>query len=400
MKEKHQHPENATDQGHEAIFDASEPVGSFLKRTRLSQHKTIEDVAGITRIHASTLKHIEEGVLEKLPAEVFVRGFIKLYAQHLGLDPDEAISTYIHQTAGGTHLPKDKINAREILSSETLAESPFLPGLRSLFIIAILVLLTLLAYWGYSAYKVKTKTMGDSTPAFSNSSSFSAPTTDTEREMQLRPGDSAPGGSFSADTSPYGAGEKTAEEPLPKAGSRQAAADPAGPEVSATVSGTAQLLQAATDGTPGTDAGKEKAFTSPSPDRDRLEAKAVATEASPLGTGAELSVEEIIASETTPPESPPLTISPEKQKKDLSSIQYTLEAKFDEVTWLRIEIDDQRPREYTFGPGDRETWQAQKSMRLFVGNGGGVSLTMNGENLGPIGPSGRPVKLSFPKETP
>jgi hypothetical protein len=141
---------------------------------------------------------------------------------------------------------------------------------------------------------------------------------------------------------------------------------------------------------------KEKTSSS-TPYRERFEPRAAGLDASTSGTGAELSVEEIIAAETTPPETPTLMISAEKQKKDLSTIQYTLEAKFDEITWLRIEIDNQRPREYTFGPGDQESWQAQKSMQLFVGNGGGVSLTMNGEDLGPIGPSGRPVKLSFPK---
>jgi len=399
MKEKHQHPENYTDQGHEVTFDSNEPVGSFLKRTRLSQHKTIEDVAGITRIHSSTLKYIEEGVMDKLPAEVFVRGFIKLYARHLGLDPDETISTYIQQNAGGPHLSKDKINAREILSSETLAESPFLPGLRTLFILAILVLLGLLAYWGYSAYKIKTKTTGGYAPAFSNSSSPSAPPIEAERELGLSPGDSATdqADDSSADyTSPSSAGEKTAEGTSLNAGSQQAAASSAGPGVSATVPGRENLLPSATDGSLRSDAVKEKTSSS-TPYRERFEPRAAGLDASTSGTGAELSVEEIIAAETTPPETPTLMISAEKQKKDLSTIQYTLEAKFDEITWLRIEIDNQRPREYTFGPGDQESWQAQKSMQLFVGNGGGVSLTMNGEDLGPIGPSGRPVKLSFPK---
>jgi cytoskeleton protein RodZ len=42
-----------------------------------------------------TLEWIEEEAFEKLPPLVYLKGFLKSYAQSLGLDPQKVIEEYI-----------------------------------------------------------------------------------------------------------------------------------------------------------------------------------------------------------------------------------------------------------------------------------------------------------------
>ncbi|MEW6328392.1 MAG: RodZ domain-containing protein [Thermodesulfobacteriota bacterium] len=80
-----------------------ESIGDYLKRERELRNITLEEVANATRINIGILRNIEEGQTERLPAEVFVRGFIRCYAQYIGLDPNDALLRYHPQTKSPGH---------------------------------------------------------------------------------------------------------------------------------------------------------------------------------------------------------------------------------------------------------------------------------------------------------
>lgn len=63
-------------------------IGIALKAKREELSYTIEHVADITRITLSNLRAIEDGAMDKLPGLVFVRGFVRNYANLLGMDSD------------------------------------------------------------------------------------------------------------------------------------------------------------------------------------------------------------------------------------------------------------------------------------------------------------------------
>lgn len=82
-----------------------EQLGNLLREERLKQGKTLEDIARTTRISRVTLQTIESGSEdEKLPPASYLRGFIKLYAQELGLDAEELLEGMPKQTAGGVRV--------------------------------------------------------------------------------------------------------------------------------------------------------------------------------------------------------------------------------------------------------------------------------------------------------
>ena len=70
---------------------ARETVGEYLRKERELRQISIEEVAEGTKISVRRLRFIEENKFDDLPAEIFIRGFIKNYAEYIGIDPQEAI---------------------------------------------------------------------------------------------------------------------------------------------------------------------------------------------------------------------------------------------------------------------------------------------------------------------
>ena len=73
-------------------------IGALLRETRQSYGGDIAQIAGILRIRAAYLSAIEEGRYEGLPAPVYALGFVRAYANHLGLDGDEAVRRFKQET--------------------------------------------------------------------------------------------------------------------------------------------------------------------------------------------------------------------------------------------------------------------------------------------------------------
>lgn len=75
-------------------------VGELLRETRLSYGGEIERIAATLRIRAAYLKAIEDGQYDRLPGPVYALGFVRAYANHLGLDAEEAVRRFKQETAG------------------------------------------------------------------------------------------------------------------------------------------------------------------------------------------------------------------------------------------------------------------------------------------------------------
>jgi cytoskeleton protein RodZ len=71
-------------------------LGEFLRRERELRHISLDNVAERTKISRRYLEAIEEERYDRLPGETFARGFIRSYAQSIGLDPEDALLIYNH----------------------------------------------------------------------------------------------------------------------------------------------------------------------------------------------------------------------------------------------------------------------------------------------------------------
>ncbi len=74
------------------------PVGEFGNKFRQAREKkelSFDDVSNVTKISSRMLQAIEEEHFDQLPGGVFNKGFIRAYAKHLGLNPEDAVSDYL-----------------------------------------------------------------------------------------------------------------------------------------------------------------------------------------------------------------------------------------------------------------------------------------------------------------
>jgi DnaJ-class molecular chaperone len=78
-------------------FNDSEVVyrGKTLKQIRERMGVDLKIVSTETKINAKILEWIEEENEEKLPTLVYLKGFLRGYAQSLGLDPQKVIEGYL-----------------------------------------------------------------------------------------------------------------------------------------------------------------------------------------------------------------------------------------------------------------------------------------------------------------
>jgi cytoskeletal protein RodZ len=70
-------------------------LGDKFRQTRESKKLSLEDVSDVTKINRRMLQAIEDERFDLLPGGVFNKGFIRAYAKHLGLDDEEAITSYL-----------------------------------------------------------------------------------------------------------------------------------------------------------------------------------------------------------------------------------------------------------------------------------------------------------------
>jgi cytoskeleton protein RodZ len=81
---------------------SDQTIGSILKQARLRSGLDIETMAHALRIRQPYLEAIEDGRYELLPGPTYATGFIRSYAEQLGLDGDRFVDQYHEETKTGS----------------------------------------------------------------------------------------------------------------------------------------------------------------------------------------------------------------------------------------------------------------------------------------------------------
>jgi cytoskeletal protein RodZ len=69
-------------------------IGSSLRQARQQRELSVADVERATRIRAKYLAALEEDLFDVLPGPAYVRGFLRTYAEELGLDGNLLVDAY------------------------------------------------------------------------------------------------------------------------------------------------------------------------------------------------------------------------------------------------------------------------------------------------------------------
>ena len=96
-------------------------LGDLLRETREQKKLSLEDVEQGTNIRKLYIKSIEDGDYDKLPGEVFLKGFIKTYGKFLGLNSLELIEQYKKEKNAST-------SEKEVDPTNQVQEQPVSPA--------------------------------------------------------------------------------------------------------------------------------------------------------------------------------------------------------------------------------------------------------------------------------
>lgn len=118
-------------------------ISEILQDARIEKGYSLENVVKATKIKKQFLIAIEEGRYSELPSESYALGFIKNYAQYVGVDKNKAAALFRREYEGvqGRVLPTFKSKDNKLIKRKLYTPRNF--------IIAIVVLVVL----GYIAFQ-------------------------------------------------------------------------------------------------------------------------------------------------------------------------------------------------------------------------------------------------------
>jgi cytoskeleton protein RodZ len=124
-------------------------IGNSLREARLRQHLDFPEIEQATKIRAKYLRALEDEQFDVLPAQTYVKGFLRSYAEYLGLDGQ---------------LYVDEYNSRFVVGEEDAPARPRRsapPPSRGVQVQSRVVLLTLLGIAAVTALVIVAWTRGE-----------------------------------------------------------------------------------------------------------------------------------------------------------------------------------------------------------------------------------------------
>lgn len=122
-----------------------EALGKKLKEARLSRNLDLDQISRETNITRRYLEALEEEDFTIFPGEPYLLGFLRNYAEYLGLDSNELLSLYKN-----LRIQESPIPLSELMPRRTLADQIFASGviLRVLAIAGIVIVAGSLVFGG------------------------------------------------------------------------------------------------------------------------------------------------------------------------------------------------------------------------------------------------------------
>lgn len=89
-------------------------LGERLGKIRSEKRITLGEVSKSTKIQIKYLEYLESGQYDKLPADVYVKGFLRSYAQYLGSDENYLIKLYEREKEIHNNVRKEEPGKKKI----------------------------------------------------------------------------------------------------------------------------------------------------------------------------------------------------------------------------------------------------------------------------------------------
>jgi cytoskeleton protein RodZ len=315
-------------------------LGRLLREAREEKGVSLEEVEEATHIRRKFLQALEEEDFGALPAETYVKGFLRTYAMYLELAPEEMMALYEGQeNEGKAALTQPGFFQPMDISMTT--PSWLTPDL----VIGILLIVVLLAFgfwatWHYLPPTVKTQLL------FWQATATPSPT------LTPIPPTATPVPSTPTPIPPTPTPVPPTPTPIPPT------ATPVLPTLPPTAIPTATPTSLPT----------------------------VAAVVEPTSTSTSLP--------TSIPTPTPTSVPTNTSTPSISA-GIEVELNIVEYAWLRVIVDGEEAFAGSLEAGTTQTWRGRESVALRCGNAGGVEAIVNGESLGLLGERGQVVDVEW-----
>ncbi len=147
-----------------------EHIGDILRRERERRGDDLQHIADYLRIGKRYLVAIEDSKYDEFPADIYVIGFLRSYAQYLDLNGQEVIDYYRHEMEGRRKKPA-------LVVPKPISEGKA-PSAIILVAAAIAALLIYIAWYSFSSSDRATVNLSPSLPAATGDSTPAPHVTD------------------------------------------------------------------------------------------------------------------------------------------------------------------------------------------------------------------------------
>ena len=323
-------------------------TADYIRETREQKGLTLQQVAEATRIPRYYLEILEGGGDDRLVSDrLYMVHFLRSYAAFLEVEEETLAAQFVRENRRLERpgiVPVQKHRAWKAMAMATL---------------------TVLLMIGGGVYVYDPTLVGNVVGPVERNLATSTPSPTPPEAPGQRPS--------AIPATPPGADDTGSSVLQPEANET----DPSNPRLAATAPEAVPAPSAAQD-TPTPQAGEPAAETSDSsePPRQTPDGGRDATD-DPNPSGPP-----VLAAVSDPPE----TAAADAQA------QHSLTITADQEAWLRVWVDGGRPRDMLLAVGATRTLSAQTGFVITFGNAGGVRLTLNGDELPPVGKSGQVVR--------
>ena len=102
-------------------------LGDKLRGERATLGKTLDDIQKETRLRIEFLLGIENADITAFPAPSFIAGYVRSYASHLNLDPDECFNQFCKESGFiGLQSEIDGTKRNKVVKPTKLLDEPIL----------------------------------------------------------------------------------------------------------------------------------------------------------------------------------------------------------------------------------------------------------------------------------
>jgi cytoskeleton protein RodZ len=354
-----------------AVVQGEARVGDVLAHMRAARGIELGEIASHLRIREQYLVAIESGDLSHLPGPTYAIGFVRSYANFLGLDGDEAVRLFKGEREGDAQ--KAALNFPEPVSESRIPRGALL---------FVSLVLALVAYGGWYYLSSRDMQLADLVPQVPQSMNPGTPAGETAKPDAAAPAQPAPAASAPAAPSSEPAtpapvtaeADKKAKEAMP-APVQSSAPTPTPAPAAAT-----QPAPAAAPAQPAPVAAAPVApapapAPTPAPAAPAPAASAPAPTPAPAPAPAPAAPAPVASAPQAAPQTAAVSAAIEIRAKGDSWVQ--IRGQGGRVVVMRI-----------FRTGDTYKVPDEKGLTLMTGNAGAIEIAVDGKVVPAIGPFG------------